>query len=565
VPKEIVLRETDERVKRAEAEIDAFFEGSLPIRGLWRPVVIDALLESAELIATGNPQAGRKHLDAMILLYLNLTIGVSTSLRAAHRVCSDKKAAPPDNLGSLVTDCLALAMTYNTMEDAFYGYWKEYANASFTGEHSLDFTPTGGELDARLRRFSSTDELEISNDVIWNDPLLPPHPVAMAFADSLMKNSELKQQGGFTYRIDLEIIKDVLTAHYDFISAKLGKLPEINLGKFLFSDLLKGWSLVRAVSQIHQVVGILLSEKPGDFATSINWPALYREREEWLRWFSLVPSGEAVMDTLVFDPVEKTADIAITPIVSMGESMFGVVPTLVRFSNLRRNIFVLLANKFGRAYSTYTASKEAQLLGSFEAAFPEHTIGTTIELPVHQGKQLPDIDLLLRSENPSTIVVAEIKWQLSASSTKEVVSRNEYLKKGQTQLLRIRQFLNENPGYLKRRGLINFETTDGNTKYLLLSKGHLGCEDILTKELLLADYDVFVQYLRQFGFHVAIQRLAVFDYLPVQGKDFLLSTDVTKFGTWRVSWNKFHAPELPPDTETEALEDLYRRSAKYCG
>ncbi len=554
----------DTIVKQTESEIDQFFENSLPIQGIWRSTVIEALLDRAELLITGHPEAGSQHAEAVRSLYLNVCAALSTSLRAAHRVCETERTAVPNSLDTVATDCIALTMMYNSLEDAFYGYWKGYARASFPKEHVIQFVPTGGELDARLRRFESSDELEPAN-ADFHDPLEPEAPLTREFVDSLVRNSQVKQQGGFTYAIDTNIVNSVVDAHFDFLYELMGNIPEINLGRFSLVDLLRGWSVMRAVSQIHKLISILLSQKPGDFGTSVNWPAIYRERGEWLRWFSSVRNSEDVMQALTFDPSDTNADVAVTPIVHIGDDWFGTIPSLVMRSNVSRNVFVLLANRFGDAYSTYTQSKEDILLQSFAAKFPERVIAMQVRLPEHHGRQLPDIDLLLRGERAESVVVVEAKWQLSASTTKEVVSRNEYLKKGQEQLRRIRTFLGENPDYLKQRAFVNFSITHEKIQYLLLTKGHLGGEDTIVSDTLMVDYDIFVDYLRRFGLGDALGRLASYDYLPVLNKDFLLADIKLRFGDWIVLWKKFHPTTLPPDQETPALEELYRRAAKYLG
>jgi hypothetical protein len=61
-------------------------------------VAFDALLETAELIATGHPEGEPKHGAAVMLLLWNLTIALSTSLRVAQRVCSTAKQIPLENL-----------------------------------------------------------------------------------------------------------------------------------------------------------------------------------------------------------------------------------------------------------------------------------------------------------------------------------------------------------------------------------------------------------------------------------------------------------------------------------
>jgi hypothetical protein len=75
-----------------------------------------------------------------------------------------------------------------------------------------------------------------------------------------------------------------------------------------------------------------------------------------------------------------------------------------------------------------------------------------------KGKQLPDIDILMGEPGLSQLVVCEVKWQLSGSSTREVINRDEYLKKGLRQLEAIREFLTVHPWFLRSRALLDRST-----------------------------------------------------------------------------------------------------------
>jgi len=76
-----------------------------------------------------------------------------------------------------------------------------------------------------------------------------------------------------------------------------------------------------------------------------------------------------------------------------------------------------------------------------------------VRLTNWKGRRLPDIDDNLAEPQSDDIVIAEVKWLLSARSTKDVIARNEYLKKGTRQLKVIKEFLLENPNYLRERGV----------------------------------------------------------------------------------------------------------------
>ena len=184
-----------------------------------------------------------------------------------------------------------------------------------------------------------------------------------------------------------------------------------------------------------------------------------------------------------------------------------------------------------------------------------------IHLPNWKGQRLPDIDLILGEPQSDDIVIAEVKWQLSPSSTKDVIARNEYLKKGTRQLKLIQEFLIENPNYLRERRIITGNPQD--LTFLLLCKGRLGNEDVIGPGMTMADYDTFKDYLATSGLKAALGRLVDYDYLPVEGRDFTVDVRRLQFGQWILGWSQIHPMELPPDNETDALEELYMITSKY--
>jgi hypothetical protein len=61
---------------------------------------------------------------------------------------------------------------------------------------------------------------------------------------------------------------------------------------------------------------------------------------------------DGLIDPFRFDPRRTDADIAVTPLVGMGEGYLAVSPTAVLRANFFRNVLVLLIRRFLNEYST---------------------------------------------------------------------------------------------------------------------------------------------------------------------------------------------------------------------
>jgi hypothetical protein len=556
-----LVSDTDVKVKEAERQIDAFFDAQTRIKGLYKPAVIDALLERAELLVTGHRSSGERYEQAITALRFNACEGLNWSLRAAKRLCSDRKSRVRYDLDQIALECISDGMSYAFVEDAFYSSWKGYASATFPAEHELLFRPTGSTLDARLRRFRTNDDVEKpTRETRPNFLLDPDSPTAQRFVESLMEKSKVVKGHGFVWSVADEVIREVAEVFSDFISSSLESVT-INLGSISLDQLASGMGIICAVCQIHSLVSILSADDPSDLASGFNWPALFRKRIEWVRWFELLGVNEQVLATLMLNFEDTSSDVAITPLVPIDSEYLGVVPSIMLHSNWPRNLVALLARKFNPAYSAYSISKEDVLLKDLKQRFPGLVRGTKIRLPNWKGQRLPDIDAILGEPQSDQIVIAEVKWLLSASSTKDVIARNDNLKKGTRQLMLIKEFLMENPTYLRERGIITGRRQD--MTFLLLCKGHLGNEDVIGPGMTMSDYNTFKDYLGTSGLKTTIERLGQYDYLPVEGRDFTVDVMRQQLGQWILGWSQVHPMALPPDEETDALEELCMITSKY--
>ena len=220
----------DIKVKEAEKQIDAFFDAQLGIKGLYKPAVIDAFLERAELLITGHRASGERYEQAIMALRFNVCEGLNWALRAANRLCSDRKSRVPHNIDRIALECISDGMSYMFVEDAFYSYWKGYASARFPTEHELILRPTGSTLDARLRRFRPNDDIEKPTREVKPNPLLDlDSPITQRFVESFMEKSKVVKGHGFIWSVADEVITEVAEVFSGLISSYLESVT-IDLG-----------------------------------------------------------------------------------------------------------------------------------------------------------------------------------------------------------------------------------------------------------------------------------------------------------------------------------------------
>ena len=558
---------TEEQIRSIEREIDREFLVTLRLSGIWKGVLRDAALEMTEDLLTGHGTIDQASSASLVTYSLNVVNGCNVLLRHIEKVGSETRTEPPDDLEERMKRAIAASGLYSTVEDAYVSYSHGYANARLVAENTIRFDPPGGELDARLRYFGSisspSDRLE--NTIL--PPLKLPDIMAEEHGAKLVKTltaGRLEQVGGFMYAMDESLLHDFAEGYRAYFGQRIEMPMSTTLGSTTLDGVVRAYSLVCAAARLHKYVSLL--SKPSGFTKSINWPCLWRTEADWKKMLGLFcppDQIDALVDLFRFDPRRSDADIALTPFVELGIGYLAISPTAVLRSNFFRNVLVLLIRRFPKEYSTYTSGREKMLAASARKILGATWVGDGIPLPQWNGKQLPDIDLLIGGTDRALLVVCEVKWQLSGSSTREVINRDEYLKKGLRQLEAIREFLTANPQFLLSRGLLNRETQPSDFEFVLLCKGHLGSETIQTEGILKCDYDVFLEAVHQQGVSRAVELARTHSYLPQLGTDFTLEPISVRFGKWRLNWWTLLPKNLPADDESEAVLDFYSDSAEF--
>jgi hypothetical protein len=558
---------TEEQVRSIEREIDREFLDTLQLSGIWKGVLRDATLEMTEDLLTGHGTVDEASSGSLVTYCLHVVNGCNVLLRHIEKVGSERRTKPPDDLDERMKRAIAASGLYSTVEDAYVSYSHGYANARLVGESTIGFDPPGGELDARLRYFGSISSPSDRLDNTILPPLILPDITTKEHGAKLVKTlmaGKLEQAGGFTYEMDESLLHDFAEGYLAYFSQRIEMPMSTALGSMTLGGVVRAYSMICAAARLHKYVSLL--SKPDGFAKSINWPCLWRIEADWKKMLGLFcPSDQvdALVDLFRFDPRRSDADIALTPFVELGSGYLAIVPTAVLRSNFFRNVLVLLIRRFPKEYSTYTSGREKMLAASARKTLGTNWIGDGIPLPQWNGRQLPDIDLLIGGTNGASLVVCEVKWQLSGSSTREVINRDEYLKKGLRQLEAIRGFLTVNPQFLLSRGLLDRETRPSDFEFVLLCKGHLGSETIQAGGILKCDYDVFLDEVHQHGVSSAVELARTHSYLPQLGTDFTMEPISVRFGKWRLNWWTLLSRNLPADDESETVLDFYSDSAEF--
>ncbi len=554
------MKPTAEEVREFEKVIDREFEETLEIGGLALAMVRNVTVDILETLLTGHGKVNDAQSASLSAYSHNLVNGVSELLRQARRLCSPGTVIRSIDVDETITSAIASCSLYTSVQDAYVSYSRGYASATdLRGDH-LDMDPIGTSFDARLRYFQAENRLADHPPSALVLPNLIDDRNMRRLARSMMRGV-LKKNGGYTYWVEQSLTNEFAAAYRDCLFEHLEITEDLDLGNCSLFDLIDGYAVVCAVSFLHKTITSLTMVS--EVGKSFNWPSLYRTKSDWRKLLINVRNRDAVLSALTFDDRRPADDICITPLVPLTSQYLAISPTAVLRSNIARNAMVLLTLKYPKQYSSFSSTKEDRLISAFLAAYSSICLAAKLPLPKFEGLQLPDIDLLLYGPEEGTLLVCEIKWQLSGSTTREVINRNEYLKKGGKQLKKIRRFLEQTPGFFHQRGLVPRKTTVKKLHYVLLCKGHMASECVFDAAVTICDYDAFKKGLDEGGVPAAFELASTYSYLPNEGTDFSLQPLSVQFQRKSLRWWLMVPPQLPDDDESEEVEEYYRASRSF--
>jgi hypothetical protein len=558
---------SDKQIRSIEKEIDAAFVETLALSGIWKSSLRNYALEMTEELLMGHGTVDDDSSASLMTYSLNVVNGCNVLLRHIEMVGSDAQTKLPRDLEHRMKRAIAASSLYSAIEDAYVSYSHGYAMVRLVGKGAVRFDPPGGDLDARLRYFGSVSPASDRLENTKLPPLKLPNVMTKKYGSKLVKtllNSKMEQMGGLSYQMDESLLHDFAEGFRAYFARRIEMPMNTVLGATTLDGIVRAYSVICSSARLHKWVTVL--SKPQGFKKSVNWPSLGRTQKEWQKMLGLFCPHDQI-DTLIdifrFDPSRSDADITVTPFVELDRGYLAISPTAVLRSNFFRNVLVLLIRRFPKEYSTYTSGREKLLAAAARKTLGKYWISDGIPLPKWRGKQLPDIDILMGAPGGAPLVVCEVKWQLSGSTTREVINRDEYLKKGLRQLEAIQEFLTAHPQFLQTRSLFNRPTQPSDFEFVLLCKGHLGSETIQSEGIVKCDYDIFLQTVRKHGIKPALQLAWEHSYLPGLGADFTMEPISVRLGKWRLKWWTLVPTSLPADDESEAVLDFYKESAQF--
>jgi hypothetical protein len=221
--------------------------------------------------------------------------------------------------------------------------------------------------------------------------------------------------------------------------------------------------------------------------------------------------------------------------------LLAVAPPFPLFSKSEENILRVCSYVRNDIFSLASLMKEQEMRQNLLAAARG---GLKVTGPIKLPSPVPDIDIIFVDEKEDTVIICELKWIRRPSAALERLRADEEFLKGLRQLKAIQTFLDHHPDYLRGRGVIKKDLSSfKHIHFLLVARDHfLWAEP--TNRIAVVDFQPFKEMLQSAkGIFVGAKQLLEYEWLPEEGRDFVVRYDSATINGTTIEGETFYSPE----------------------
>ena len=368
------------------------------------------------------------------------------------------------------------------------------------------------------------------------------NPETSALFENVLNNATKRKNASFSYGEPLKLWNGLLPHYQDRVSKIVRRSPTLELGGYTLSDFCQFYAALSTVAGAHEFLCFAWGRRQrGEYPA--NSAVMVRLRRDWVKALVLLSGlSEEKTNTILGDltlDIGTSSDLVVQPFVPLGidSPWLAVAPPFPLASRMDENILTVLTKSRNKEFSQTTLSKEKELRAHVTALCPQFAPQGPRSLP----KPLPDIDLILNDEVSSTVVFCEAKWLRKVTKALDRINRDDDFAKGFDQLADIQTFLAENPKHLNNlrtlpRSLDQYE----NVHYIVLARDHWFWREP-NKSIAVLEFEAFVTIISEASdLQLAMEELLRYEWLPVEGRDFEVISEVATAGGVSIKCEMFY-------------------------
>lgn len=407
----------------------------------------------------------------------------------------------------------------------------------------LRFSVPSSQMDRRIRAYQQGRR-------ILNWPSTPDNPFEKSFVNEPHVNHMLSQLSpkvtvegalAISYPDDselLSVLRDILDERHRL---RFRHSPLLDLGGYSLGSFRRFFAGLSSLCAVHEYLCDEWFKRKGRYP--IESAVMVKASSEWIsslaRLCSLDESQVQVMIKDLSLGTIKALDLLTHPFVSsLDRQTLYLIPHFVQIMKPEESILRICSSARPKCYKTIANAKEEEMRERLSQSIPSRyrVIGPR-RLP---DSKLPDIDILIKDSADSSILIGELKWIRQPIRAIDQIGKDAELEKGFSQLSDIREFLRQNPLYLKECGIIERGERQPTLSYAVIARDHI-TNTIEKDDIWLAEYDALNWALHHsINLTDTIRRFRTYDWLPLEGRDFVVQFEAGSVAGVTMEAESFH-------------------------
>jgi len=452
-------------------------------------------------------------------LSLFVPIAINWALKHGPPVSQSTDLRWTPYLDATATRALQVASEYSHFVVAFPMWHRNRYSAQLVSPDVVRFTAPGSQrhrqVSAHLKGFRPKDGAFTAVRAVR--PKMPEVTEAL-FALSL-QGALATGYTSFKYQEPWTLWRELLRDYLGRVNAMSRRKDALSVGNYTLADFKQFYAAFLAICAGHEFLCFAWGKQVGIFPFSSA--IMIRPHDAWEELISeLSGLSRQICGSMINDltlAAGKSQDLHVGPFVPLGDQDLAVAPQFPLHSQMEENILRTCSDLRPTIYQAMSDEKERDMLVELK----ERLRHRDIQGPINMPKPTPDIDLLIKDESSSTLVLCELKWSRKPLNSKEIISRDADVLKGVSQLDQIKQYLLKNPKHLtQQRKLPKPLTAYRHVYYLLVPRDHWLWIDP-TDDAALIEFEAFAKVMAgDQDLLSAVHLLLTYAWLPVERRDF---------------------------------------------
>ena len=518
-----------EILQQVEAQADECWR---PLQILKRPsnVALWALLGGCiDMVERETAKRGTStpHFDALVSnLGRLLATALKWAMRHAPAALQPLDRSWTAELGAEVDHALSVALAYNHFEVCFQAFHKNLVVAEVVGPELVRFTTAGAEWDRQVSAYQKGHRPREERLTLPRPDQMPVAPLVMEAFERVLGGCLQTGARSVEYGEPWDLWRELLPEYRSRVSAVTRRAGNLSLGEYRLGDFNEFYAALATICAAHDFLCYQWGRVCGTYP--MESAVMVRPVAGWIEVLSQLSgigceSCRAMLSDLTFS-VTRSVDLHVysfVPLDAENETL-ALAPPFPLHGRHDENILRVCSQRRPGIYDVTSRAKEYEMLAEVRTAGGSYGAHGPFPLPAPN----PDIDLIMADETHSTVVIAELKWIRKTVRPAEIPARDADVMKGIGQLSSIQQYLAANPACLQAQGALpRLLNQYDRICYLLVARDHWrwmqGPDGIA-----IVEFDVFMRALSRTGnLHAMVAGLLTYEWLPVEGRDFVVQYD----------------------------------------